>query len=286
MPQLFQAANQASLEAQKSYINGTRTRLLVLGAAALLGVLTWRVGEGRIDVIGLLGVIAFIVATVIELSAWKSRPDKSWYDGRAVAESAKTLAWKFAVGALPFPCEMSTADASRALLDRFDAIKAEFPGLALEPITAPAISDWMLRQRQSCLADRRESYLSARIHDQKKWYRDKALWNKRRSGQWRAALVILEICGALASLLAALNESVLAVSPAVAAVVVAIVAWTETKQHDSNSRAYSAAVNDLVNAEAKLRLAETELLWANEVDDAEEAISREHVVWLATRSRI
>lgn len=36
----------------------------------------------------------FIAALLVELWLWPVRPDKAWYDGRAVAESAKTLAWK------------------------------------------------------------------------------------------------------------------------------------------------------------------------------------------------
>lgn len=286
MPQLFQAADEASLQGQRSYINSTRTRLLVIGAAAVIGIGSWRIGSGQIDVFGVVGVIAFTIAAVVELSTWKSRPDKSWYDGRAVAESAKTLAWKFAVGALPFPMEMDTTEARRTLTEAFSAIKGGFPDLELSPSTAPAISDWMLNQRNSALEDRRATYLAARINDQKQWYASKANLNKLRSKQWRWTLVTLEVIGVVASLVAALSPSVTAMAPALAAVIVAIVAWTETRQHDFHARAYSAALNDLVNAEEKLRLANDETSWAREVDDAEEAISREHVVWRATRSRI
>lgn len=286
MPHLFQAADKASLQAQRSYIGGTRTRLVVLGLAAAMGIFSWRVGAGRVDVFGVLGVVAFLIATVAELNSWKSRPDKGWYDGRAVAESAKTLAWKFSVCALPFPADMDLADARRALVDRLKSVQDAFPGLELEPVVAPAISDWMIDQRGSVLCDRRKSYLSARITDQKNWYSSKAALSKSRSKQWRGVLVLFEITGAIASLIAALSENMAALSPALAAVIVAIVAWTETKQYDFNARAYSAAVSDLVNAEEKLLLADDESSWAKEVDDAEEAISREHVVWWATRSRI
>lgn len=286
MPQLFQAADQASLQAQRSYIGGTRRRLLVLGGAAVLGVCSWRVGAGRVDVLGLVAVIAFVIATTSEINKWRSRPDEGWYDGRAVAESAKTLAWKFAVGGLPFSIEMEESSARGALLDRFMAVRAAFPALELAPSTASAISTWMVDQRRSSLDDRRRSYLAARIDDQKRWYSTKAGLNKRRATQWRSTLVAVEIGGVVTALIAAINQSFWSLSPTLAAVVVAVVAWTETKQFDFNARAYSAAISDLVNAEEKLMLATDEASWAREVDDAEEAISREHVVWWATRSRI
>jgi hypothetical protein len=99
-------------------------------------------------------------------------------------------------------------------------------------------------------------------------------------------LVVCEFIGVALSMTAALLENFIVLSPAIATILVAMVAWTETKQYDFNARAYSAAVNDLANAEEKLKLATGEAEWAKEVDDAEEAISREHVVWWATRSRI
>lgn len=286
MPQLFQAADQASLEAQNSYIGGTRKRLLILAAAGVAGVFSWRVGSGRVDIWGLAGVVAFIAAMALELSAWRARPDKAWYDGRAVAESAKTLAWKFAVSALPFPHEMDLTEARRALLERFEDVRNSFPGLELTPSEAPAISEWMIHQRMSPLEDRRSSYLVARIADQKSWYSKNSASNKRRANLWRMILVVCEFIGVALSMTAALLEHFIVLSPAIATILVAMVAWTETKQYDFNARAYSAAVNDLANAEEKLKLATGEAEWAKEVDDAEEAISREHVVWWATRSRI
>ncbi|AFR46713.1 DUF4231 domain-containing protein [Gordonia sp. KTR9] len=286
MPHLFQAADQASLEAQKSYVGGTRKRLLLLSAAAVAGLSSWRVGTSGVDVWGVLGVITFVGALILELSAWRTRPDKAWYDGRAVAESSKTLAWKFAVCALPFPREIELDDARVALMERFEAIQHSFRGLELSPIVAPAISSWMIEQRTSSLEDRRSSYLEARIADQKKWYMTKATFNRKRATAWRRVLVSCEFLGVVTALFAALMQGFAQVSPAIAAVVVAIVAWTETKQYDFNARAYAAAVNDLTNAEEKLRLAVDESSWAKEVDDAEEAISREHVVWWATRSRV
>lgn len=286
MPQLFQAADRASIDAQRAHVEGIRRRLLILSFAAIVGVFSWRVGSGRIDLWGIVGVLAFTAAMAMELDAWKSRPDKTWYDGRAVAESAKTLAWKFAVGALPFPCEMDLAVARRALVERLQEVQSSFQGLEVAALDAPAISQWMVDQRTSSLEDRKRSYLAARIEDQKSWYATNAQLNRKKARQWRSVLVLCEFLGVALSLAVALVENLVALSPAIAVLVVATVAWSETKQYDFNSRAYSAAVNDLANAEAKLELAIDESSWAKEVDDAEEAISREHVIWWATRSRI
>ncbi|WP_280195685.1 DUF4231 domain-containing protein [Nocardia farcinica] len=286
MPQLFQAADAASLDGQRSYVGGVRRRLLYLVVAAMSGIVAWRLGRGHIDVLGLVGTIAFVAAILEESSLWRRRPDKAWYDGRAVAESAKTLAWKYATGGLPFPVSMTTDEATRGLIEKLDELDDQFSDLQLEPIAAPQISDWMKEMRSKPLEDRRKIYVEARIRDQQRWYAAKAKYNRRRSKQWRAALFILEFAGAAASLITAVVQTSLMPGPALAMIAGAAIAWVETKQHDALARAYSAACRDLSNAEEKLKIVASEDAWAREVDDAEEAISREHVVWLATRHRL
>ncbi|MFD6388784.1 DUF4231 domain-containing protein [Nocardia sp. NPDC060259] len=286
MPQLFQASDAASREGQRAYVGGVRRRLLFLVVAAAAGIVTWRVGNGRLDVMGLVGMLAFVGAIIEESSLWRHRPDKAWYDGRAVAESAKTLAWKYAVGGLPFPIAMPVNEATLGLVEKLRGLSGQFSDLELSPVAASQVSEWMREQRSTSLDDRRRTYLEARVHDQQQWYAAKSRYNKRRSNQWRMALFGLEFTGATASLATAVVQSSLMLGPALAMIAGAAVAWTEAKQHDSLARAYSAACTDLSSAETKLLLADSEDAWSREVDDAEEAISREHVVWLATRHRL
>lgn len=226
-----------------------------------------------------------MLALLVESFLWKNRPDKTWYDARAVAESAKTLAWKFAVRAEPFADRtLDEADMVRRLLDRFDEIRRQFVGLDLAAVNSQSVSEWMHGQRDAEWEERRSVYLRDRLRDQKNWYEKKAKYNKRRSTQWRIALVTFEFLGVVSSLMAAFFDSAPLFGPALAALVVAIVAWLETKQHDFNARAYSAAVYDLAQAETKLKFARNEAEWASEVESAEEAISREHTLWLASRN--
>lgn len=285
MPQLFKAADKASIDAQNSFVRGTRVRLGLLVVAAALGVTAWRVGASEIDVLATISMGLFVLAILVEGLLWKNRPDKTWYDARAVAESAKTLAWKFAVRSEPFnDRSVHEAEMVHRLLGRFDDIRQQFSGLELAAVNAQSISPWMRGQRQADWAERKAVYLRERLQDQKDWYDGKAKYNRRRSTQWRFALVGLEFLGFVASLLAAFYESAPMLPPAVAALVAAVVAWLETKQHDFNARAYAAAVYDLAQAEAKLEVARDEAEWAAEVESAEEAISREHTLWLASRN--
>lgn len=286
MPQIFQAADRASLAGQKQYMAATRWRLTLVLLAAAAGIYSWRVGEGDINVLALVSLVCFVAALLIENRLWRDRPDKAWYDGRAVAESVKTLAWKFAVCAQPFPSSMPTGDAVDSFSGRVDDIRRQFRGLDLAPINAPMISEWMTFQRSRSLRDRHNVYLKYRIHDQKDWYKGKSSYNRRRSAQWRVILFSLESLGVIGALIEALTRSGVIIVPTIAAAVGAVLAWTETKQHDFHARAYAAALSDLAKVESRLEVANSEDVWAAEVNDAEDAISREHTLWLASRSQV
>lgn len=284
MPQLFLAADKASLDAQTHFINGTRLRLLLVVLSAASAVTAWRVGASKIDVLAIVSTLLFVGALMVEALLWRGRPDKTWYDARAVAESAKTLAWKFAVRGEPFLDEgLTESEMARRVVKRLNDVRVQFRGLDLAPVDAKSVSTWMSDQRRASWEDRKKVYLAERLHQQKTWYADKAKYNKRRSTQWRTALVALEFLGVITSLVAAFQSWLPLLAPVLAAMVGAGVAWMETKQHDFNSRAYAAAVFDLAQAETKLEVAESEQEWAMEVSNSEDAISREHTLWLASR---
>jgi hypothetical protein len=46
----------------------------------------------------IVGAVAFAAIACLELYLLVRRPEAEWYDGRAVAESAKTPAWRYAIG--------------------------------------------------------------------------------------------------------------------------------------------------------------------------------------------
>ena len=287
MPQLCQSANLTSMKAQDDFVGGTRLRLGLLVLAAVLGLTAYRVGKSDIDALAIASTLLFVGALMVEGYLWRNRPDKAWYDARAVAESAKTLTWKFAVRGEPFfDQHIPEEQMVRRVIDKLEEVRAQFKDLDLVTVDALYLSKWMREQRAESWTDRRAIYLQERLQDQKTWYQNKAMYNRKRSRQWRFALVVLEFVGVSASLLAAFSEDVPAVAPAVATMVVAAVAWLGVKQHDFNARAYSAAVTDLARAEAELEITATEADWAIEVANAEEAISREHTLWLASRTEL
>ena len=70
-------------------------------SAAIGGALSWHLGS--FDITAWIILFGFISAFGCELALLILQPERTWYEGRAVAESVKTLAWRYSVCADPFP---------------------------------------------------------------------------------------------------------------------------------------------------------------------------------------
>jgi hypothetical protein len=284
-PPLYQAADRNSLDGQRRFLNATRLRLAMLVVAAGFGMFTWRRAGG--DLAGIGGAIAFVVALLAELYLLQARPDRLWYDGRAVAESAKTLTWRYLVGGSPFGRrEVSEREAERLLLDRFRQITRELGGAHLVPVSGDTdqIGPALREVRALPLDRRRELYRGQRIDGQQAWYARSARRNERRATQWSLVLTSLEALGLAGGVLKATGVVAVDLLGFGSALVAAGVAWVQAKQHQHLANAYAVASQELSTISGQVDLTTTEEDWAHFVDQAEEAISREHTLWRASRT--
>jgi SMODS and SLOG-associating 2TM effector domain 3/SMODS and SLOG-associating 2TM effector domain 1 len=284
-PPLYQAADQNSLDGQRRFLNATRLRLVMLVVAAGFGLFSWRRSWG--DLAGIGGAVAFVVALLAELYLLQARPDRLWYDGRAVAESAKTLTWRYLVGGSPFGREEVTdREADRLLLDRFRQITGDLRGAHLVPVDGGAeqLSPALRAVRALPLEERRELYRSERIGGQQAWYARSARRNERRATQWSLVLTSLEALGLAGGVLKATGAVQLDLLGFGGALVAAGAAWVQAKQHQNLANAYGVASQELSAIGGQIDSSSSEQEWAHFVDQAEEAISREHTLWRASRT--
>ena len=70
-----------------------------------------------------------------------------------------------------------------------------------------------------------------------------------------------------------------------AAIAAAVAAWAQAQQHRTLSAAYGLAAQELALVMEDLTRVESELGWSDSVNNTEEAISREHTMWLARRGQ-
>jgi hypothetical protein len=279
-PVLFQAANTASVQAKQQLLRLTALGLamVVLGAAG--GAITVHLGSSPVDWGGVVAAVAFGLAALVELTLLRRTPDRTWLDGRTLAESVMTLAWRFAVGAEPFRVDIQSPDEAEALLVqrlRVMLVEGRRPSL-LPRATGEQVTLWMRSLRAAPLHERQHAYEQGRIADQAAWYADRAVRNDRRARQWGAALVGVQavaIVGATLKAAGILRLDLLGVAGATAA---SIGVWTQVRQHDILAHAYAVTAQELALIRTGIERQTDEASWSRFVEDTEAVISREQVL--------
>ncbi len=99
LPGLYQISNSESLKEQKKHFGGIGIYLILLITAALFAFFSDGINNSTLKIISTL----FFLAT-LAIMIWLrvSKPVDLWYNGRAVAESVKTRAWRWMLRAEPY----------------------------------------------------------------------------------------------------------------------------------------------------------------------------------------
>jgi len=280
LPGIFVAADAASVRGQRNYLRLSAMRFISLFAAALTGALGFL--GGTCDVVGALLLLAFVVAAFAEFGLIRFQPERAWYSGRAVAESVKTLSWRFAVKGEPFGGSLDLAEAERLLLERIrEVVKKGSDRIDL--VVGPAVvTESMRTLRLTRLEVRRAAYLLQRTQAQRSWYSTNAAKNQKRASMFRYALLAGELIAVVAAAVALGRDVPLDFAGVLAALVAAGAAWMALKQYSQLTSAYRVAAVELGIQESIIESVEVDK-WDQAVADAEEAISREHTMWLASR---
>jgi hypothetical protein len=191
---VFHAADRSSLEAQKRFLCAVRIRLIGLVLAGVFGLGTWKASGTTADWAGVLAAISFLVTVFVEIYLLRSKPDRAWYEGRAAAESIKTLCWRYSVGAEPFRINVQPEPQIEGLfLKQVESVIGILKNLT---VAAPAaageqITAAMRLVRGKSLVERKLEYETGRVVDQQTWYERKALENSQSAFRWGVFVVLL-----------------------------------------------------------------------------------------------
>jgi FtsH-binding integral membrane protein len=280
LPGIHDAANEVSRIGQKTYVLLSGSRLCALLLAAVAGAAA-SVTRG-FDYWGLALLIGFAGAAVAEFALIRFQPERDWYSGRAIAESVKTLAWRYAVQAEPFGPAHSDKAADDLLIERIrDVLRRGRDRIDIEP-GQTVITESMRALRAESMERRREVYLRCRTEDQQRWYSSRARKNAKSATYWRYALLAGEVLAVALAAVALGRSEPADFAGIIAAAVASGAAWLSLKQYSQLTSAYRVAATELALQADILRAAEVGD-WPSAVADAEEAISREHTMWLASR---
>lgn len=284
LPLLYRCASHTSLTAQHRFFGALRLRLGgLLGAVA--GATLIASTMAGINVGGLIALVSFAVALAAELYVAIAGPERTWYEGRAAAESVKTLAWRYMVRGESFD-DIEDREADRILQREIMGILNGLDldlGLGGVEAQGPQVTEAMRAIRRSDYQTRRQLYLAERIRGQEQWYSQKQGWNAKRGHQWLIATIVFEFLGLLGGAAWAFTDISFDFIGVFAAFAATITAWTQAKQYQTLATAYGITTQELAMVLSEAELVTSEADWAAFVGESEEAISREHTLWRASR---
>lgn len=287
LPALFRAADRASTDAQRMYLFLIAFDLAFLVVGAILGAVSFTSQEDR-SALALASAIVLVISIILTIALRSQRLASTWYDGRAVAESVKTSAWRYMTQAEPYTGRISSAEADHILAQAFQSFLTERRELAASLpaalATRPQITAKMREVRGLPLSRRRDVYLDERVGGQRFWYAERAEKN-RNGGRVIFGLVLLSQGLALIAAILLVRWPLMSVNlvGVFAALAAALLAWNQLKRHEELATAYGLAAQELGTAQEQGRSLEDEGQLSSFILNSENAISREHTLWLARR---
>lgn len=298
LPRLFHIVDRGSIQAQSMHLRYFRWSLVLLVLAAspaLIQALSAHFIDPAQTVIlenvsrisALLAAIFFAGTLIANFMIRLRQHDRDWYQGRALAESLKSIAWKFIMGAEPYPRDNDSESERRFLAD-FQEILSAAPKLSaragLDEVHSPRITPSMQAIRKDDFPRRQEMYAKFRIDEEWRWYSGKAQQHAAaEQGMFHAVIACQFAALFLAMIRIAWPRTPLHFGPILAALAAAFLAWSQLRRFGELATAYSLAARDLGFISAQSKFVHNDADLARYVADAENAISREHTMWMARR---
>ena len=281
-PALFHAADKASASAQRWYLGLSGCRLSALLIVAATVALAGPYGQ----LAAIVALVPISTAVICEVILLIKRPEQLWYRSRAVAESTKSLAWRYQVGGRPIGLRVNQVKADLEMTERLRKVLDEFHDLELPPAHQEQVTPQMRKLRSLPLKERIAAYGKDRINDQRAWYAAKSDWNRRRANQFQIGLIVIELAAFATAIVVAFAGTTLGAYSLLSALAIAGVGWLQIKQFRSLANSYAVASHELAAISSTIGSINREEDWGEFVDRAEEAISREHTLWLASNAHL
>jgi hypothetical protein len=275
LPSLFRQASDRAARARMTFLRWNQVNLLVLILAAGISAFRSRLSGSTLLVACLLSTGA-----ILTLRLRNSRMERRWYRSRAVAESAKTLAWRFMMCAAPYDYSLLPEEAARRLESTLRDI-ASYEG-DVPPSDPHQATQRMHQVRRWSMSERQSLYLRVRLNDQLHWYSFSADRNTRQGHLATNLAASTQVIAAILALVA-IWRTIPDLVGVFAVLSAGTLAWMQLRRYEDLSEAYQTAAKELrrLAAEASRCLTDSDL--SQFVVDVESSVSREYTLWIAKR---
>lgn len=296
MPTLSQTVSKASRRYRRRARLALALALILVVAATITSlfqglhrtVTLWG-STANVAAVGAGG--AFLLAFAARFLRSVARPERVWYDSRALSEQTKSLAWTYAVGGSWRISLSDTSGQARAITA--DQYELGVKGLLTEAVrrktpirrakgSAPVqnITDWMENTRRQPLPERARVYATQRIADQQAFYGKRTQRYAATARFWNVGLLVIEAMGVVAAALLALNAVHLDLIGVAGTLAAAGTAWLQFNQFANVSSKYAAMEYRLADCQRRCRRTSwTEDTWPGFVREVEDLLGEEHGAW-------
>lgn len=289
-PNYYQASDYISIKSQKYYLNIIKFNLIAMIFAALLAFFSSQVVEYNCC-ISSLTLLILLIGLILTIILKSKKYEDLWYQGRALAESCKTLTWRFAMCAEYFENELTNDDVQERFVERIKVVLSEFNDLSKIIINSKIlnkeiITNKMIELRKLSTTERKKYYLENRIKNQQEWYSNKADWNKRKYDLWFWIIILTQSLAIISIIILIINpNNTWNIVGFFTTIVSSAFCWMQIKKHQEQKQAYKIASKELSFIKELSYDISSEKQLSAFVQDSENAISREHTVWLAQRRK-
>lgn len=278
-PALYSAASALSSSSQAAFFHS-----FLLHSSCLLVAAVSAMTTAPSVMAAVLQATALGLALASAVYIFNQRPERSWYAGRALAESIKTSTWRFVCRAEPY--HLDDVDSHRELVWRLRMLLGSHADVVkrMSVDSRAQVTERMASLRSQSLDARRAFYRSHRINEQLKWYADKAAYN-RRHGAFFAWLLWITISAAIVLAVVRVSYPAAPYWPTDAVIVFAssVLGWVQAKRFQELAASYTLTAHEISMIRERSLVTMDEQEFSSFVGDAENAFSREHTQWLARR---
>ncbi|MFC0104508.1 DUF4231 domain-containing protein [Sphingopyxis terrae] len=279
-PALYRSADELSLKSQRQFFRALRVHLVTLVTAAILSIITlphWSVAALQVlTLLGALGCSIYLFAL---------KPDRLWYAGRAVAESIKTVTWRYVCRAEPFDGDDASArnEFGQTLKQIVEQNRPVCQSLTAY-LDGQQFTPAMEELRAKPLDERKSNYADQRIRDQLTWYAKKAAFNRRMANVFFWALIGANAAAVVCAVLRIAHpDQPFWPTDVFVAVAASLLSWMQAKRFSELAASYALAAHEISLIREQSLIPSTDEQFSLFVGDAENAFSREHTQWAARK---
>lgn len=278
-PSLYRSANELSIRSQSKFFSALLIHLLALVIAAILSVVNiphWSVA--------MLQIISLLTALGCSIFLFIVRPERLWYGARAVAESIKTVSWRYICKAEPFHEDNIAKKVFNQKLRSIIDQNKDVCKVLTEYLNEAQVTEKMQSIRSKTLMDRKDIYLNYRIEDQHSWYATKSKFNKMKARHLILLLILINIFAVFCAFLRLIYiDVVFWPTDIFVAIAAGLLSWIQAKRFSELAASYSLASFEISIIKGEADQPTNEKDFSKFVSDTENAFSREHTQWIARK---